>query len=95
MASQQGVYLDWNATTPLFDEVAETISSHLSCYGNPSSTHFAGRPAKATVDNARQQVAEMIGAEPGEIHFCSCGTEADNWCAIIVVRGSECTSTIM
>ena len=77
---QQCIYLDWNATTPIFPEVAASMLPFLSHFGNPSSTHPYGRTCKAAVEHARQQVAHLIGARlPEEIHFCSCGTEADNW----------------
>lgn len=80
LAGHECIYLDWNATTPVYDEVQQVITQHLTCFGNPSSTHAHGRPAKVAVVKARQQVASLIGASsPDEICFCSCGTEADNW----------------
>ena len=48
-------------------------------YGNPSSLYSVGLEAKAGLDKARGQVADLINAEPREITFTSCGTEADNW----------------
>ncbi|KAL4433218.1 hypothetical protein ABPG77_003266 [Micractinium sp. CCAP 211/92] len=72
-------YLDWNATTPVFPEVAEAMQPYLAAFGNPSSAHAFGRPCKEAVDLARRQVAAMVGAESDEIHFTSCGTEADAW----------------
>ncbi|KAL4448398.1 hypothetical protein ABPG75_005617 [Micractinium tetrahymenae] len=78
--SQTGcIYLDWNATTPVFPEVAEAMRPYLTAFGNPSSAHAYGRPCNEAVDLARRQVAAMVGAEPGEVHFTSCGTEADAW----------------
>ena len=48
-------------------------------YGNPSSIYSIGRAARTAVEKARRQVAAALNAEPGEIYFTSCGTEADNW----------------
>jgi cysteine desulfurase len=73
------VYFDHNATTPLHPEVAGFVKSLLDRYfGNPSSLHWAGREARAYVDEAREQVAALIKAKPEEIIFTSGGTEADN-----------------
>lgn len=75
------VYLDYNATTPLWPEVAAAMAPFLTenRFGNPSSPHPYGRATKAAVESARAAVAALIGAAPSEIFFCSCGTEADNW----------------
>jgi cysteine desulfurase len=75
------IYLDNNATTRVAPEVFEAMRPFLTdVYGNPSSAHSLGQRMKAAVENARQQVAELIGArEPSEIVFTSCGSEADNW----------------
>ena len=73
------VYLDHAATTPVFPEVAEAMYDLLlHHYGNPSSLHFCGRDAKRYLEEARGQVAALIGAEAEEIFFTSGGTEADN-----------------
>ena len=73
------VYLDHAATTPVDPEVAEAMARVLrETHGNPSSIYAEGRAARALVDEARDQVAEAIGAEPAEIVFTSGGTEADN-----------------
>ncbi|MFN8008017.1 MAG: cysteine desulfurase NifS [Terriglobia bacterium] len=73
------IYFDNNATTPVAPEVLEAM---LPCFqetfGNPSSVHRYGREAKVILDQARQQVAGLIGAEPNEIIFTSCGTESNN-----------------
>ena len=73
------IYLDNNATTAVAPEVLEAMEPYLTrLYGNPSSIHtFGGQVAKA-VERAREQVAELIGAEPAEVIFTSCGTESDN-----------------
>ncbi|MBI2925295.1 MAG: cysteine desulfurase [Verrucomicrobia bacterium] len=73
------VYLDYNASTPIAPEVAEAMRPFLSeHFGNPSSHHWAGAPAKAALEKARAQVAALLGCQPGEIVFTSGGTEANN-----------------
>ncbi len=73
------VYLDNNATTQVAPEVLEEMLPYFhELYGNPSSMHtFGGQVAKKLGD-AREKVAKVIGATPGEIIFTSCGTESDN-----------------
>src|SRR5512134_3940812 len=72
-------YFDHNATTPVHPEVAETMSRVLrEEFGNPSSVHRHGQRAKAFLDDARNAVAALIGADPSELVFTSGGTEADN-----------------
>jgi cysteine desulfurase len=72
-------YFDHNATTPPAPEVVEAVVSALGDdFGNPSSVHHFGQRAKALLDDARSAVAELIGAEPGDVVFTSGGTEADN-----------------
>ncbi len=75
------IYLDNNATTRVAPEVFEAMRPYLTdVYGNPSSAHSLGQRMKAAVQHAREQVAELIGAQdPSEIVFTSCGSEADNW----------------
>lgn len=73
------VYLDHAATTPVHPEVAEAVKeAMLVYYGNPSSIHCFGREARCAVDEAREKVARLIGAEPAEIIFTSGATESDN-----------------
>jgi len=73
------VYLDHAATTPVRPEVVEIMNRYmLEIYGNPSSIHGFGREARKGVDEAREQVASLIGAKPEEIVFTSGATEADN-----------------
>jgi cysteine desulfurase len=75
----QKIYLDFNASTPIAPEVAETLKPFLSQhFGNPSSQHWAGIPAKEAVEHARQQVAELLECSPGEIVFTSGGSESNN-----------------
>eukprot|EP00882_Tetradesmus_deserticola_P005335 GHRQ01005615.1.p1 GENE.GHRQ01005615.1~~GHRQ01005615.1.p1 ORF type:complete len:482 (+),score=150.15 GHRQ01005615.1:1005-2450(+) len=87
------VYLDYNATTPIFPEVAESMKPYTyEIFGNPSSVHAYGRQARAAVDKARRQVAELISCAPSEVCFTSCGTESDNWAlwgAVMARRSSS------
>jgi cysteine desulfurase len=70
-------YLDWNATTPLRPEAEEALLNALSVLGNPSSIHAEGRAARRIVERAREEVAALVGAQPGNVCFTSCGTEAN------------------
>ncbi len=73
------IYLDNNATTRVAPEVVEEMSPYFSdYYGNPSSMHFFGGQVQRKVEEARERVATLIGAQPEEIIFTSCGTESDN-----------------
>lgn len=73
------VYLDNNATTRVAPEVLEDMFPYLKeLYGNPSSMHTFGGQLHRKVEEARIKVAQLIGAEPEEIIFTSCGTESDN-----------------
>ena len=73
------IYLDFNASTPIAPAVAEVMKPFLSQhFGNPSSQHWAGIPAKEAVEHARQQVAELLQCSPGEIVFTSGGSESNN-----------------
>ena len=73
------IYLDFNASTPIAPEVRAAIAVMLAGpYGNPSSGHWAGKPAKEAIENARAQVAQLLGSKPGEIVFTSGGSEANN-----------------
>jgi len=73
------IYLDYNASTPIAPEVAEAMRPFfVDHYGNPSSRHWAGTPAKEAVERARAQVAELLGCEPDEVVFTSGGTESNN-----------------
>ena len=75
------IYLDNNATTRIAPQVFDAMQPYLTeHYGNPSSAHSLGRTMKAAVENAREQVAELIGAASlSEVVFTSCGSESDNW----------------
>ncbi|MEV6539848.1 cysteine desulfurase family protein [Streptomyces sp. NPDC051665] len=71
-------YLDHAATTPMLPEAVEAMTAHLSITGNASSLHASGRKARRTVEEARETLAEALGARPSEVVFTSGGTEADN-----------------
>lgn len=73
------VYLDFNASTPIAPEVVEAMRPYLvDHFGNPSSRHWAGVPAKKAVETARSQVADLLGCLSEEIVFTSGGTESNN-----------------
>ena len=73
------IYLDFNASTPIDPAVAAVMRPLLeSAYGNPSSGHWAGAPAKAALDRARAQVAALLGCTAEELVFTSGGSEANN-----------------
>ncbi|MGP0108741.1 MAG: cysteine desulfurase family protein [Acidimicrobiales bacterium] len=72
-------YFDHAATTPMRPEAVEAMLPFLSGnFGNPSGSHAESRRARLAVDDARDQVALLLGADPGEVVFTSGGTESDN-----------------
>jgi len=78
------IYLDHNATTPPSAAVAARMVTALTeQFGNPSSVHYFGQRAKALLDEARTDVANLIGADPSEVVFTGSGTEGDN----LAIRG--------
>ena len=78
-AMPEPIYLDHAATTPVRPEVLEAMAPFYGPrFGNPSSLHRWGREARAALDEARERLANCIGARPDEISFTSGGTEADN-----------------
>ncbi len=78
MKEQKMVYLDHNATTPLHPEVKKTMCEIMEDFGNPSSLHSFGRSARTMVEEARNRIAEFIGASYDEIIFVGSGSEANN-----------------
>jgi cysteine desulfurase len=73
------IYLDHNATTPLRDEVVDAMARVLRDeYGNASSTHAEGASARALIETAREQVAELVGARPAQVTFTGGATESNN-----------------
>jgi len=75
MAEQ--VYLDWNATAPLRPEARAAMLAACDVIGNPSSIHAQGRAARRLIEQARAQVAALVGVEPSHVVFTSGGTEAN------------------
>lgn len=71
------IYLDNNASTPLDPEVREAIAEASELYGNPSSVHAEGRRARRAIEEAREDVARLVGGRSEEIFFTSGGTEAN------------------
>ena len=73
-------YFDHAAATPVRLEVLEAVAPLLTtAYANPSAGHGQGREARAILDDAREEIAHLLGALPGELIFTSGGTESDNW----------------
>tara|TARA_B100000809_G_scaffold142660_1_gene140149 strand:- start:417 stop:1571 length:1155 start_codon:yes stop_codon:yes gene_type:complete len=86
-----GVYLDHAASTPARPEVVEAMLPWLAEHpGNPSGSHAVARSARRAIDDARDLVAALVGAQPGEVVFTSGGTEADNLAVDGVVRSTGC-----
>jgi cysteine desulfurase len=71
------VYFDWNATAPLRPQARAAMLAALDAVGNPSSVHAEGRAARRLVEEAREQVAALVGAKPKNVIFTSGGTEAN------------------
>ena len=77
--SQRFVYMDYNATTPLRQEVKDRMVGALEVYANASSMHESGRRARAEIESARRSVAAIIGAkDPSTVYFTSGGSESNN-----------------
>ena len=84
------VYMDHSATTPVREEVLEAMLPYFSDrFGNAASVHTFGQEARKAVEEARETVAECIGADPTEIYFTSGGTEADNMAVKGAARAYE------
>ena len=84
------IYFDNNATTPLAPEVFEAMRPYLlEDYGNASSIHWFGQRAKAGIEKAREQVAQLLNARSSEIVFTSGGTESDNAAILGIVEASR------
>ena len=81
------IYLDHNATTPVREEVVAAMAQVLrSGFGNPSSPHAEGCEARAALERAREQIAALLGADPGEILLTGGATEANNTALLGVLR---------
>jgi cysteine desulfurase len=84
------VYMDNAATTPIDPRVLEAMLPHLrGPRGNPSSVHALGASAREAVESAREPVAAMVGASPGEIFFTGGGTESDNLAVLGLARAAS------
>jgi cysteine desulfurase len=80
-------YLDHAATTPMRPEAVEAMLPFLTeRFANPSGSHAASRDARRALDEARDDVAEALGCDPGDVVFTGCGTEADNLAILGSVR---------
>lgn len=83
------IYLDHNATTPVRDEVAEAVLRVLrDVWGNPSSAHAEGAAARAEIERARECVAALVAARPGEVVFTGGATESNNLAIFGVARAA-------
>lgn len=81
------IYMDYSATTPMKPEVIEAVTDAMkNHYGNASSIHHVGQDAKVLLQQSREQVAALIGAEPREVFFTAGGTESDNWAIEIALK---------
>lgn len=81
------IYLDYNATTPLCQPARDAMRPYLEThFGNPSSVHSAGREARAAIDDARDQLAAILGARPHELIFTATGTESNNLAILGLAR---------
>ncbi|MET8005057.1 cysteine desulfurase family protein [Nonomuraea glycinis] len=76
--NRPSAYLDHAATTPMLPEAIEAMTEQLGRVGNASSLHAAGREVRKVVEEARETIADALGARPSEVVFTSGGTEADN-----------------
>jgi len=97
--SSTRTYLDHNATAPLRPAARDAILAALDAVGNPSSVHAEGRRARAIVEDARERVADLVGARPAQVVFTSGATEANAWVLragwdVILVPGIEHDSVL-
>jgi cysteine desulfurase len=87
------IYLDHHATTPCDPLVVEAMLPYFTTqFGNPSSAHFAGSRTADAVQTAREQVAGLVGAQPGEVVFTSGATEANNLVLLGYARAARATN---
>ncbi|MCX8015058.1 MAG: aminotransferase class V-fold PLP-dependent enzyme, partial [candidate division WOR-3 bacterium] len=84
------VYLDNNSTTKVDPKVLSAMLPYFDQdYGNPSNIHYFGRRAKEAIEQAREQVAKLINADPDEVIFTSCGTEANNLAIHSIIKTTK------
>ena len=87
--SENFIYLDNNATTPLLPEIADAMHEVMVLsYGNPSSPHSVGEGTRGLIEDARAQVAELINTNPDNLIFTSCGSEANNQAILSALSAS-------
>ena len=85
------VYFDHNATTPLHEKVFEAMQPYMGMVcGNPSSLHRFGRLQRQAIEQAREQVAALMGAQASQVIFTSGGTEANN----LMIKGLCMDATV-
>ena len=72
------IYLDYSATTPLIEDAKKAMLSAMELHGNPSALHTPGHEAMNVIEDAREEIAKLIGADPKEILFTSGGSESNN-----------------
>ena len=93
-------YLDHAASSPLVPEARAAMAEAFELVGNPASLHTSGRRARSRLEDARESIAQDLGADPAEVIFTSGGTEADNlavhggWAARRLIRPAVVASTI-
>ena len=84
------IYLDYNGTTPIDPQIAESMAPFINeHFGNPSSSHYFGAEPRSALDKARGQVANMLGCQPHEVIFTSGGTESNNQAVRGVIDASN------
>ncbi|HJR37587.1 MAG TPA: cysteine desulfurase family protein [Nocardioidaceae bacterium] len=76
--TQDTVYLDHAASTPMYAKAVAAMTEQMTRIGNPSSLHASGRAARRVVEESREKIAQALNARPGEVVFTSGGTESDN-----------------
>jgi cysteine desulfurase len=90
MLMEKVIYLDNAATTPTHPEVIATMQPYFQDkFGNPATLYSLGRTARQAIEEARDQVAALMGANPNEVYFTSGGTEADNFALVGVAYANE------
>jgi cysteine desulfurase len=83
------IYLDYQATTPLDDEVPDLVdNAGRRFWANPSSPHMAGMRSQEAIEGARRKMVRILGCRPRELFFTSGATDANNW-AISMVKASQ------
>lgn len=90
MENKNFIYLDNASSTKADDRVIEEMLPFIKeHYGNPSSVHQAGADVREGIENARVKVSELIGANPEEIYFTSCGSESNNFALIGIAEANQ------